>query len=197
LSNVKTYIEIKIIDKDGKVVKEVKSEANSLLWNFYRALYGLMTTYNLDYTRTTLVDISGSSFGYPTLGASNRSVFFIGAAEGEARHGIVVGTGITPVTPEDFRLASQISHGTGSGQLLYSTTDVSLGTLPDGRIALIISRTFTNSSPGDVTISEVGLGIYTNPGATARYVLIDRTVLSSPITLSPGQSAVIRYIFAE
>ncbi|MEM4819356.1 MAG: hypothetical protein QXQ91_03515 [Nanopusillaceae archaeon] len=194
---MKTYIEIKIIDKDGKVVKEAKSEANSLVRNFIRALYGLMTAAQASFNVITLTDITGATFGYPNLAAGGYPIFNVGAGSGETRFGIVVGSGTSPVSYTDFRLASLIPHGTGSGQLFYSNTEYALLTLPDGTHVISFTRTFTNQSPGDVTINEVGLGFHvTVPGPTSRYVLIERTVLSSPITLSPNQSAVIRYVFS-
>ncbi|MEM4959847.1 MAG: hypothetical protein QXX12_08275 [Nanopusillaceae archaeon] len=190
MSNVKTYIEIKIIDKDGKVVKEVKSEANSFVRNFIRALYNLTIAPAMNRTATMLVDIYGRENPMLFNPRYLYTIMDLVAPIENDDYGILVGRGTNPVSYDDYELEDQITYL----DIYYGEMEGHLISRPDGKEAIVISRTFTNSSSGDVTIREVGLAFHTRTIYDRYFFLIDRTVLSSPITLKPGQSAVIRYI---
>ncbi|MEM1878101.1 MAG: hypothetical protein QW669_04450, partial [Desulfurococcaceae archaeon] len=114
--------------------------------------------------------------------------------EGGIRYGILIGSNDDPVSYNDYRIKSPIYIHPIAGYIGYSKVEASLETLPDGKEAIVIRRTFENRTTIDITIREVGLVFWTYSDNAHRHVLIDRTVLSSPITLSPNQSALIKYI---
>jgi len=104
---------------------------------------------------------------------------------------IVVGSGTATPTISDTGLESQISNGTGAGELQYGTDSL---TTPAANTntntgSMTWNKSFTNGSGGNVTVSEVGA--YANAGGTAYFILHD--LLPSPITLSPNQVLTVVY----
>ena len=75
--------------------------------------------------------------------------------------GIVVGTSNTSVSWLDYKLGSQISNGTGSGQLVHAAmpTASSIATIhpTTGKANVVYSREFSNNSGAGITIKEAGL----------------------------------------
>lgn len=112
--------------------------------------------------------------------------------------GIWVGTGNTPSTENDYFLESPVTSGctgTTAKQSIYDATTNS-----------IINRmivTITNNTDSDLIISEIGktcvFDTASTKGGSVNYgrkgVLIDRTILDSPITIPSGESGVIHYEF--
>jgi len=110
----------------------------------------------------------------------------------------VVGSGTVPVTLHDFRLQSKILHGTSAGRLQYGGTRLSNMDMSDpNKWFFNISRTFTNATTADITITEAGLIVYlfsdTAIGINSPYYLIARDVLQEPITIAPNDSVLIQY----
>lgn len=100
--------------------------------------------------------------------------------------GIVIGSGTTPATYHDYKLENMITSGL-SATRVYA----------DGKTRI----TLTNNSGGDITIGEIGVQMYsyttalsTSNNETGRkVVLVERTVLDSPMTIPNGGSGVIDY----
>ena len=103
-------------------------------------------------------------------------------------YGVSFGTGTTPATASDYCLES-ILGGTQISVSVPSAVSYSRGDTYDE-----YSVTFgvTNKTADAITISEVGLTIY-NSNSPYAYVLVDRTVLETPITIPAGQSKQITY----
>jgi len=109
---------------------------------------------------------------------------------------IVVGSGTATPTINDTGLESQIGNGTGAGQLQYGndslTTPAANTNTNTG--SMTWSKSFTNGSGGNVTVSEVGAYIGTTNGTytpVTSFILHD--LLPSPITLSPNQVLTVVY----
>lgn len=188
MSSIKSYIEVKVVDRDGKVVKEVKSEAKTLVANFIRALAGLLLAPRGDATPISLTNLAGGSFVFPDT-SYDQPIMFANAGEGVATVGIMVGSSDIPFAPDQVNLISRIPHGSASGQLWYLANSTSVVTLPDGRPAVRILRNFENRSGGDVVVVEVGLACRARRGD----FLIDRTVLSTPVTVPPDYILSVSY----
>ena len=94
---------------------------------------------------------------------------------------LFVGTGDTPVTIDDYKLAAPISLQVNSHSCLQPTA---------GRI--VVTRQFINNTEEAVTIKEIGLYL----GSTKRqytdeavpFIMLGRKVLDSPVTLQVGDS---------
>ena len=109
--------------------------------------------------------------------------------------GIVVGSGSTPSSENDYSLESMIKSG-------LSATTPTLESSIDNNGNVVLSATFslTNTSDSPITVSEIGY-VCKHPGAIAynqantgdKSILLDRTVLESPVVIGAGNSATIRY----
>lgn len=117
--------------------------------------------------------------------------------------GFALGSGTTPATDEDYTIESIISSG-----LSFSATPHSNEAYDaeNDVYSVYFDLTIANTSANDITISEVcffgnsygmnSIGVSTNTSASNRNaVLVDRTVLDTPVTIPAGESKVIRYSF--
>lgn len=108
--------------------------------------------------------------------------------------GVVFGTGNTPATDEDVDLENQITSGiTVAAPVLTKGMD---GT----KCFITLRYVVSNTTNADIVIKEVGLRgqmrAGTSVGSTitsAKYFLIDRTVLATPLTVPASSNAVLEY----
>lgn len=89
--------------------------------------------------------------------------------------GYFIGSGTTPPQPTDYKLEEQI------------TTEGITSIVSD--VGATRRITITNNSKSEITISEIGVCGY----ATTCYILTERTLLETPITISPNESGTIDY----
>jgi hypothetical protein len=101
---------------------------------------------------------------------------------------ILFGTGDTPVTFEDYKLAEQIPSGTIYSSAYYGE-NVRINSVTydeaTGKYTADISVHVTNKSGSDITIREFGLGIY--------YYLFYREVLEEPFTIPAHGVSIFNY----
>ena len=109
--------------------------------------------------------------------------------------GISVGSGSTAASANDYQLESTITEGISV--VMNRVTGKDNSGYPYLRFDIMIA----NIGESAVTVSEIGykqsLRVCDTLGGTSignRTCLIDRSVLASPVTISPGDYAVIRYI---
>lgn len=96
----------------------------------------------------------------------------------------MVGSGTTPATFDDYKLENTITSG------LTCTTAV----IMDANNDAIHKFTFTNISNNDITIGEIGIiGSAYYSGSNHTSVLVERTVLDSPLTIPAGGIGTIDY----
>ena len=105
-----------------------------------------------------------------------------------AQAGVRIGKGVTPATADDYTLESFIT----SGVSINNPSAVSV-TMEEGYVAAYCTYTVTNTGTTAIAISEIGLFSQITASSVAKLVLMDRTVLESPITINPGQSKPITY----
>lgn len=162
-----------------------------------------------DYTHyATFTDTSGASFkGYlnRTYGAdigfnmkSGRCrdiVASVDASYGSSLYpGLYFGSGSTPATRDDYTLESVIASG-----LRITNNDVAIENDGNGKYIVSASFIVQNTSEAEVNIYE--FGVFTpisndtsvSGSITWKMVLMERTVLSEPITLAPGESKLVTY----
>jgi len=201
MSKIGLYYEVILKDRDGKVVKRFKRKSESWLRGFIALFRGyIMQRYGANVTIVNITDETGSARGlpYPYI-PTNYITYAYPCANGDlgdVSQGIVVGSSDTPNTINTYALGSKISHGTGSGQLVYNPMTFEDVVNPSGTILQFrMTRVFTNNSGADVIVKEMGLLIKTmdNTGS-ARSVLFARDVLTTPITIPDGYSLTLRYI---
>lgn len=173
------------IDKDGNLLDDkVECEGNSWIIQYFTAFWAYTMNGNTYVTGQTTKDTGG------TTRTANMTVSIIfNALAGNADGGIMVGTGNTAVALADYALATKIAHGTSANQLQYGThsTNTITGTTT---LSWIVTRAFTNSSGGNITIAETGIG-----HDTSYNFLIERSVLASTYTVNNGAACVCTYTF--
>ena len=120
-----------------------------------------------------------------------------------ALSGIYIGSGNTPATADDYTLESQIT----SGLSVSSPTKLSGYDAENNECTLSFVITLSNTSGSDITVNEIGtvarcyygsaLGgdVSGTSSSYRRGVLLDRTVLDSPVVIEAGGSAVLHYTF--
>ena len=95
--------------------------------------------------------------------------------------GVSFGTGTTPANTTDYKLKNSLP----STQISVSTPSAVSYSRVDTYEEYSVTFGVTNKTADVITISEVGL---TASPQTAYPVLVDRTVLDTPVTIPAGQS---------
>jgi hypothetical protein len=106
--------------------------------------------------------------------------------------GIVAGSGTAAVTVSDYALTTRIANGTAASQLEYLGTEFTTVTASDPNASFTVSRTFRNSSGGNITINEVG--IYAVWQVSFDFCIV-RDKLGSAYTINDGEYMKITYTF--
>ena len=135
---------------------------------------------NDDYISNQTNRIEGS-FGIPNtnpFSETGSSVSYIG---------VKVGTGITEATEDDYELEIVNSDITVDALLQAVTSNASKQYI----------MALSNTTENDIDISEVGLYVRAysqyNSGWNTLTFLLDRTVLSSPVTIPAGENKTLVY----
>ena len=100
--------------------------------------------------------------------------------------GVVLGSGSTPPTLDDYTLEEMIESG-----LSGSVTNTAV----DENHNVTKTYTITNTSDEDITITEIGIHgwAYTQENRNSVCLLIDRTLLEEPVTIPAGGVGIVTY----
>jgi len=194
----KVYYMIEVKNSDGKVLKRIRRLSHSFTQGFGGAIEWWFTgnpqisiseaspssgTVNFSQLNTCIGYLADGTAGVAHAGGS-----------GDDTTNIQVGSGTAKTTISDTSLGSVILNGTSSGQLEYGSASVFTPTIntSTNQATMQISRSFTNNSGANVTVSEVGLVLNT-PNVTPFLVLHD--LLPSTITVGNGQVLTVTYQF--
>jgi len=195
--NLSVEYEITVRDKNGKVIEHRREESKSLVKNFLlllNAAFRISTSSVVD-TGGTAQNAGARYYWSRWCNAAYGTVAGYGgwsalAGEGDDTFGIVVGTGNTPVTADDYNLESKIAHGTDAGQLSYNETILYGPFVTGTAVVQVFRRQFTNNSGTDITVNEIGLIVKTS--GDNYLVMIIRDVINS-LTIPDGGKCMIRY----
>ena len=108
--------------------------------------------------------------------------------------GIFVGSGSTPASENDYNLENRITTG-----LTSSAVTVNVDTDNDGNPFKSFTFTLTNSTANDIIIKELGYAQNVHASASrgasssTAGCLLDRTVLTTPITIPANGSNTLKY----
>lgn len=167
---------------------ESKAITKNWIENFIQNIAASAYTFT-DYTgnsRTGTASYTGQSF--------TKAANCVGGA-GVTDMGIIIGSGDTAVSADDYALAQLISSGSGSGELSYlaqsSTSAIAKLSVLEGKAYATYVRDFTNNSAAAVTVKEAGLvaktGVTTEGVETAGSYLLARW-LTGDVTVNPGET---------
>jgi len=192
-------------DKDGKVIKKYKQKSHSPTTNFIFLMLPITFYYNTG-NIVQITTVSGATINYnPYNGVYSYYIVYPNNVSNYNTYlvNIMVGSGSYSNPYNAYNLNAPISNGSGVGQLLYGIPNIPTNiTISGNQAYFIISQPLTNQSGETITISEVGiiisLGIIYNENLNINggNILVWYDTLSSPISLSNGQSATIYYTFS-
>jgi hypothetical protein len=179
--NVKAYLKIKVINEKGKCIYYRRYRSRSFVANFINIMFACLFNQSV-----TLVATNGSTFSISTA-----QVFNAKDSSNDNSYGIQIGTGTTAPAITDYRLTSLIPNGTSAGQMQYGAVSVMSPVIntTNNTGYITVTRAFTNTSGGSITVSEVGLVV----SITSNNVLIIHDLLPSPITVPNGSTLSIAY----
>lgn len=168
-----------------------------LLRNYYKAVSFCMggnaaTDINLvNYSGgntkpTTYVD--GVKYLTPTKNVDSfyASLSRMSTTTGDSYPGIIIGTGNTPPTLDDYWLDGDMITSFASSVVTTFESD-------DNSSAVTALCTITNSGSKAFTIREVGLYGKPRGSVSSEPVLVERTVLDVPLTIEPGSVGQLTY----
>jgi hypothetical protein len=177
---IEAYIEWELLDPKGRVVKRGRQPVKSFVKGWILSLYSNFINANV--ATTDITGTSRTELIYPIA---------VNAGAGVTSYGIVVGSSDTPVTRDDYKLGSQIAHGSGTGQLMYGAVSIDAPTTYGTGYLTRVIRVFTNNSGADITVKEIGVYYYN----IYHYFCMIRDVLTTPVTIPNGYSWTVRYNF--
>jgi len=142
-----------VVTKNGKTIEKREVKSRTWVYNFIRMLYGLFGSSKGTDNVITLTNTNGYDAGFPNMDSVDLAVGSVLAPAGNAYYGILVGSGASPAyDPSKHALDSPIDPA----QMEPSETSVAIS----AENVITISRSFTNKSGSDLTVTEVGLVMY-------------------------------------
>lgn len=110
-----------------------------------------------------------------------------------ATYTLILGTGTTPVTLDDYRIETPIASGLSLAST--GTTIVNKTALNNGRYSYKTRAAINNTSSGQIVINEVAINAATYAGqaVAASGFCVYREVLSTPITLEAGDTVLVEF----
>ena len=195
LPAAEAFLALETRDRDGIITDVYRQRSHTWVRNLWNQVIGNIAT-----AVTDTATFGAGHINWKSTAATITNLIVTTAeggqgsvAAGNTNYGILVGTGTTAWSFEDYALATKIAHGTGSGQLSYAgQVAPSLSWNSGTRVYSIqIQRQFSNNSAGSITINEVGF--FQN--VAAAYIMMCRDVLAVGKTLAPGANTTASYVF--
>jgi len=115
------------------------------------------------------------------------------AGAGVLTHGIIVGTGNTAATIDDFVIETLINEGVGGGQLQYSAVTFGAPAADAAVSQFTITRDFANGSGGPITVNECGLYVQGYVYNTPYFFMTIRDVIGGGIAIPNGKTLTLNY----
>lgn len=183
-------VELTVKDKNGKVTNHRLMRSKSFVRQFLELLWVQsfqipeVAPYSMRDTANVLQDVRESALNF---GAD--------AGAGVVTHGIIVGTGTTAPTIDDYAIETIIPHDAAPptvGALQYSTVTFGAPASDATTSQFTITRNFANASGGAITVNEIALYVIAD-GATSYYSMIIRDVIAGGISVPDGETLTVNY----
>jgi len=197
-ASVELLVRVVVKDSEGRIIKCIGSLGTKPSRSYVIAFLTFVSAC-MRVTTLSPTDITNTArMIYNSAGGSFQN-FLINAGVGGTDRGIVIGSGVNAPTNTDYKLQTIIAHGAGAGQMSYGAQVINATGVVGANVDLIIQRTFTNNSGGDVTINEVGLYVRRDvayapdpPGGACTHCAI-RDVLPASVTVPNMCSVTVYY----
>lgn len=203
------HINFEVKDKDGNLIFNDKQRGHSWTRNFYNYLFCTAgdsvgnpgsTSFGASHltSKNTGGTVRYTETYVPNRDEYNTDSFGFRGPVGNSGYGILVGTGDTAFSAENFAMAAAVVHGTSTGNLTYSAQGVPVvaydSTSGSEKWTITHTRVLNNNSGGAITIKETGLawlGDFFN--TTAAAYLFERSVLSPTVAVPNGAQLTVTY----
>lgn len=171
------------------------------LKNWYIMLGSLMTHSAIDSYTNYQGDKRTVNYGVYAIQIGDKSLYsYSGSCSmnymyqsliDSSRGGVILGTGTTPPTIDDYDLSGALIDG-------YTYTAFVSSSLIDNGVRISGLYTITNTGTTEFTIGEIGLmanidGALPNNVAIQYKALLERTVLDTPVTIPAGGVGQVTY----
>lgn len=154
----KVYIGFEVRDRRGRVIYKRRERGHSWVRNYYVVLVCQAGWVDMRQELNTRIRDTGGSWGeYDNQFTYVKQDSWLEGGEGDTTKGIVIGTGNTPPSIDDYNLEAKIPHGTGAGKMEYQAQadTVSETTATGWRTTLV--RQFYNKSGASIYVAETGI----------------------------------------
>ena len=184
-------LELTVKDKRGKVTDHRVMRSKSFVRQFLELLWiqafqlPEVTPYNMRDTANALQDICEGGYIFASNGGA-----------GVITHGIIVGTGTTAPTIDDYAIETLIDHDAApptAGRLQYSAVTFGAPASDATTSQFTITRNFANASGGAITVNEIALYVKGYKYNTIRHFMVIRDVIGGGIAVPAGQTLTVNY----
>jgi len=188
---VGAILELSIKNKDGKITDHRLMKSESFVRQFLELLWiqavqiPECNPYSIRDITNTLVDICEGCYTFACNGA-------IAAVN----QGIIVGTGNTAPTINDYVIQTIIPHDAApptGGALQYSVVSFGAPASDATTSQFTITRNFANASGGAITVNEIGLYVRAYKWNASFYFLTIRDVIVGGIAVPDGETLTVNY----
>lgn len=186
---VQLLIRCVVRDPDGKIITDTgRKRSKSFLLQCLRFIYPLFDGLASYTAKTTAGDYTNIYYGTYALSWFLRLV----AGVNNSAYGLVVGTGDTAETNTDYKLQTQLTEGTGAGNITHGVVTVGAPAVVGANVDLEILREFANNTGSTITVKEAGLYV-TSALVPTRMHCIVRDVLPAPVEVPDKCSVTVYY----
>ena len=184
-------LELTVKDKDGKVTDHRVMRSKSFVRQFLELLWiqtyqiPEIAPYNMRDTANALQDICESFHTF----ASDCDV-------GIVTHGIIVGTGNTAPTIDDYAIETLIDHDAApptGGRPQYGAVTFGAPASDATTSQVTITRNFANASGGAITVNEVALYVEAFLYNVIYFFMTIRDVIAGGIIVPDGDTLTVNY----
>ena len=187
---VGAVLELQVRDEDGRVTEKRVLKSESFVRQFLEFLWVQMQW--LPGVGATSIRSLNDAYEASVWGEFKN--LDANAGIGVTGRGILVGTGTTAPAVDDYKMETQIAHGTGAGQLEYSAVTFGAPTSDATTSQFTVTRNFANNSGGDITVNEIGLAVCSYQSGNAEHnQLVVRDVIAGGIAVPNGQTLTVNY----
>ena len=159
--------------------------------NFYKMLAAMMTNLQ-DFTATSFAgsEVEMNEYNWETRFEWNTLLSKL-QTSANSSNGVVLGDGDTPPTFEDYTLAGNLISN-----FVFTASTSTLKT-DDSGATIRALYTITNNNSEAITIKETGLIVnptqFSSSLGADRKILLERTVLDTPVTIPAGGIGQVEY----
>lgn len=187
---VGAVLELTVKDKRGKITDHRVMRSKSFVRQFLELLW--IQTFQIPESKAHGMIDTGNI--YREIWATGQT-FRCDAAASSVLFGIIVGTGNTAPTINDYVIETLIAHDAApptGGALQYSAVTFGAPASDASVSQFTITRNFANASGGAITVNEIALYVK-GFDTVSRYFMTIRDVIGGGIAVPDGQTLTINY----